>query len=69
MISFKEQSPAEKQNKYSHNPSKAKNKFPKNARISNENLHFFVAFYSLFYVRDGFWGSYGIWAEKDPTRK
>ena len=65
MIYFKEQSPAEKQNKYSHNPSKSQKQFPKNARIKNENLHFFLVFYSLFYMRDEIWGSEGIWAEKD----
>lgn len=64
MISFKEQSPAEKQNKYSHNPSKYQNQFPKNARNSNENLHFFVVIYSLFDVRDGIGGGEGMWEEK-----
>ena len=69
MISFEEQSPAEKQNKYSHNSSKSQNQFPKNARISNKNLRFFVVVYGLFDARDGIWGSEGIWAEKDPTRE
>lgn len=64
MISFKEQSPAEKQNKYSHNASKFQNQFPKNARFQSENLRFFVVVYVLFYARDGIWGSDGIWAEK-----
>ncbi len=63
-LSLKEQSPTEKQNKYSHNPSKSQNQIPKNARIKNENLRFFVVVYSLFYTRDGMWGSAGIWAEK-----
>ena len=53
MISFKEQSPAEKQNKYSHNPSKFQNQFPKKARIKGENLRFFGVFYEVFYTRDG----------------
>ena len=69
MISFKEQSPAEKQNKYSYNPSKTQNQFPRNARISNEILQFFLVFYGIFDARDGLWGSEGIWAEKDPTHE
>ena len=68
-FSFKEQSPAEKQNKYSHNPSKFQNQFPKNAWILSENLRFFVVVYGIFDARDGLWGSEGKWAEKDPTHK
>lgn len=26
-------------------------------------------FYGVFDVRDGIWGSEGIWAEKDPTHE
>ncbi len=66
MISFKEQSPAEKQNKYYYTPTKSQNQFPKNARILNKNLQFFVVFSILFYARDGIWGSEGMGAEKDP---
>ncbi len=69
MFSFEEQSPTEKQNKYFHNLSKTQNQFPKNARFQSENLLFFGVFYGAFDVRDGIWGSWRIWAEKDPTHK
>ena len=40
---------------------------PMEAKKLKRKFTLFLVFYSIFYVRDGIWGSEGIWAEKDPV--